>query len=103
MICDLPIVYHVALDQVASSQSSHQGKLSSQDSGTHNPGQLPGVLPWTVLTGSLHAQHLHTQNHHDKCTQKCVYVYVSVSVCMYLQASLLRRQIGAPSHSAQLY
>lgn len=43
-----------------SSQSSHQWELSSEYGGTHDPGQLSGVLAWTVLTGPLHTQHLHT-------------------------------------------
>lgn len=90
LTCDLPIVYHVALDQVSSSQSSHQGKLSSQDSGTHNPGQLPGVLPWTVLTGSLHAQHLYT--HKTTMTNTHKSVCMCLCLCVYAPASRLAEE-----------
>ena len=111
-ICELPVVCHVTLDQVASSQSSHQWELSSQHGGTNHPGQLPGILPWTVLTGSLHTQHLcahthtHTQTHDEDENKNYETMFMLVwlvYVCVYLEAGLLRGQVGTSSYCAQLY
>lgn len=57
-ITNKPVVGHVALDKVSSSQGSHQGELPCQDGGTDYASQLTGVLTRTARTGTLNTEHL---------------------------------------------